>query len=69
MILGAMDQNLWVYEVFRSCLGKAGMCWSQPTRNDHSAKSREQEEKKIQKENKQKKTSQALTRWLPADPG
>jgi hypothetical protein len=27
MILGATDQKLWVFEVFR--LGKPGMCWSQ----------------------------------------
>jgi hypothetical protein len=35
MILGATDQKLWVFEVFRRSLGKVGMYWSQPTRVDH----------------------------------
>jgi hypothetical protein len=26
MILGATDQNLWVFEAFRRSLGRAGMC-------------------------------------------
>jgi hypothetical protein len=26
MILGAMDQKLWVFEVFRRSMGMAGMC-------------------------------------------
>jgi hypothetical protein len=30
MILGNTYQKLWVFEVFRRTLGKAGMCWSQP---------------------------------------
>jgi hypothetical protein len=29
MILGATNQKLWVFEVFRRTLGRAGMCWSQ----------------------------------------
>jgi hypothetical protein len=29
MILGAMVQKLWVFEVFGQGLAKAGMCWSQ----------------------------------------
>jgi hypothetical protein len=29
MILGAMDQKLWMFEVFRRSLGRAGMFWSQ----------------------------------------
>jgi hypothetical protein len=28
MILGAMDQKLWVFEVFKKSLSRAGMCWS-----------------------------------------
>jgi hypothetical protein len=30
-----MDQKLWVFEVSRRSLGRAGMCWSQPARVDH----------------------------------
>jgi hypothetical protein len=29
MILGATDQKLWVFKVFKRSLGRAGMCWSQ----------------------------------------
>jgi hypothetical protein len=35
MILGATDQKLWVFEVFRQTLGRAGMCCSQPARVDY----------------------------------
>jgi hypothetical protein len=45
MILGAMDQKLWVFEVFRRTLGRAGMCWSQLARIDHMHKKWRQEEK------------------------
>jgi hypothetical protein len=38
MILGATYQKLWVFEVFRRSLGRAGMCWSQPARVDHMRK-------------------------------
>jgi hypothetical protein len=38
MILGAMDQKLWVFEVFRRSLGRAGICWSQLARVDHMRK-------------------------------
>jgi hypothetical protein len=38
MILGATVQKLWVFEVFRWTLGRAGMCWNQPTRVDHLCK-------------------------------
>jgi hypothetical protein len=34
-ILGAMDQKLWVFEVFRPSLSGAGMCWSQLARVDN----------------------------------
>jgi hypothetical protein len=40
MILGATDQKLWVFEVFRRSLGRAGMCWNQPARVDHMHKKR-----------------------------
>jgi hypothetical protein len=29
MILGATDQKLWVFEVFKRSLSRVGMCWSQ----------------------------------------
>jgi hypothetical protein len=32
------DPKLWVLENFRRSLGRAGMCWSQPTRIDHMCK-------------------------------
>jgi hypothetical protein len=35
MILGATVQKLWMFEVFRWTLGRAGMCWNQPTRVDY----------------------------------
>jgi hypothetical protein len=35
MILGAMVQKLWVFEVFGQGLARVGMCWSQPARVDH----------------------------------
>jgi hypothetical protein len=38
MILGATDQKLWVFEVLRRSLGRAGMCWSQPAIVDHMHK-------------------------------
>jgi hypothetical protein len=38
MILGAMDQKLWVFEVFGHGLAMAGMCWSQPARVHHMSK-------------------------------
>jgi hypothetical protein len=33
-----MDQKLWVFEVSRRSLGRAGMCWSQLARIDHLRK-------------------------------
>jgi hypothetical protein len=33
-----MDQSLWVFEIFRRSLDKAGMCWSQLVRVDHMCK-------------------------------
>jgi hypothetical protein len=29
VFFGPMDQKLWVFEVLRRSLGRAGMCWSQ----------------------------------------
>jgi hypothetical protein len=38
IIFGPTDQKLWVFENFKRSLGRAGMCWSQPTRVDHTCK-------------------------------
>jgi hypothetical protein len=38
IILGAMDQKLWVFEAFGQGLARAGMCYSQPARVDHMRK-------------------------------
>jgi hypothetical protein len=35
---GPMDQKLWMFEVSRRSLGRAGMCWSQLARVDHLRK-------------------------------
>jgi hypothetical protein len=35
---GPMDQKLWMFEVSRRSLGKAGKYWSQPARIDHLRK-------------------------------
>jgi hypothetical protein len=29
VFFGPSDKKLWVFEVFRRSLGRAGMCWSQ----------------------------------------
>jgi hypothetical protein len=47
MILGTKVQKLWMFEVFRQGLARAGMCWSQPTRVDHLHKKWRVGEKKI----------------------
>jgi hypothetical protein len=49
MILGATDQKLWVFEVFRRRWGRVGMCYSQPTRIDHLRKKWRVGEKKNSK--------------------
>jgi hypothetical protein len=41
MILGATDQKLWMFEVFRQTLGRTGMCWSQPGGVDLMRKKKE----------------------------
>jgi hypothetical protein len=64
MILGVTVQKLWVFEVFRS-LGRAGMCWNQPSRVDHLPKKWKAGEKKIQK----KRDNLALSRRRPAAGG
>jgi hypothetical protein len=38
MIVGAMNQKLWVFEVFGHGLATAGMYWSQLARVDHMRK-------------------------------
>jgi ribosomal protein S30 len=37
-IFGPIDQKLWVFEVSRRSLGRAGMCRSQSARVDHLRK-------------------------------
>jgi hypothetical protein len=32
---GPTDQKLWMLEVLRRSMGRAGMCWSQPARVDY----------------------------------
>jgi hypothetical protein len=55
MILGATDQKLWVFEVFRRTMGRAGMCWSQWGGVDQSAqKWGKKEEKRGRQEGKKK---------------
>jgi hypothetical protein len=45
MILGATIKQLWVFEVFGQGQARAGMCWSQLARVDHSTKNGGQEKK------------------------
>jgi hypothetical protein len=49
MILGATDQKLWMFEVLRISLGRAGMYWSQPARVDHLRTKWRAGEKKFKK--------------------
>jgi hypothetical protein len=35
IFFGPMDQKLWTFEVLRTSMGRASMCWSQPTRVDY----------------------------------
>jgi hypothetical protein len=37
MISGVTNQKVWMFEVFRRSLCRAGMYWSQPARVDHNA--------------------------------
>jgi hypothetical protein len=48
VFFGPTEQKLWVFEVSRRSLGRAGMCWSQPARVDHLHKSGGQEGKTFQ---------------------
>jgi hypothetical protein len=48
VFFGPRDQKLWVFEVSRRSLGRAGMCWSQPARVDHLHKKWRAGRKKIQ---------------------
>jgi hypothetical protein len=57
MILGATDQKLWVFEVFWQGLARAGMCWSQLARVDHSRKKWRAREKKFKKKRDRGKLS------------
>jgi hypothetical protein len=62
MILGAMVQKLWVFEVFGQGLAMAGMCWSQPARVDHFHKMWRAWKKKNSKKNRQYNPIQVSTR-------
>jgi hypothetical protein len=71
MILGATVQKLWVFEIFRWTLGRAGMCCSQWGGVDQSAqKWGKKEEKKGRQEEKwegkKKKMGPARGRWATA---
>jgi hypothetical protein len=35
VFFGSTDQKLWVFEVLRRSMGRAGMCCSQPARVDY----------------------------------
>jgi hypothetical protein len=35
VFFGPTNQKLWMFEVFRRSMGKAGMRWSQPARVDY----------------------------------
>jgi hypothetical protein len=35
VVFGPTDQKLWMFEVLRRSMGRAGMCWSQPVRVDY----------------------------------
>jgi hypothetical protein len=35
VFFGSTDQKLWMFEVLRRSMGRAGMCWSQPARVDN----------------------------------
>jgi hypothetical protein len=35
VFFGPTDQKLWMFEVLRRSMGRAGMCWSQPARVDY----------------------------------
>jgi hypothetical protein len=54
MIFGTTNQKLWVIEVFRRSVGRAGMCWSEPARVDHMrkkwrARGKKNSKKKVQR--------------------
>jgi hypothetical protein len=59
MILGATVQKLWMFEVLKWTLGRAGMCWNQPARVDYLRKKWRAAQKKIHKKRG----------WSPARPG
>jgi hypothetical protein len=59
IFFGPTDQKLWVFEVSRRSLGRAGMCWSQPARVDHLCKKWRPGRKKI---SKKKGTARQLRR-------
>jgi hypothetical protein len=69
MILGATVQKLWMFEVFRWTLGRAGMCWNQPARVDHLRKKWKARQKKNSKKEGQANPVQALTHGRRAMPG
>jgi hypothetical protein len=66
VFFGPTDQKLWVFEVSRRSLGRAGMCWSQPARVDHLHKKVEGMKKKHFKKNGNQRSPPG-GRWPRAD--
>jgi hypothetical protein len=64
-----MDQKLWVFEVSRRSLGRAGMCWSQPARVDHLHKKWRVGRKKISRKMGIAPQAQVSTRGRRATAG
>jgi hypothetical protein len=69
VVFGPTDQKLWVFEVSRRSLGRAGMCWSQPARVDHLHKKRRAGRKKISRKMETAPQVQASTHGLRATGG
>jgi hypothetical protein len=62
---GPTDQKLWMFEVSRRSLGRAGMCWSQPARVDHLRKKWRVDKKKNSRKMGTARQAQVLTRDRP----
>jgi hypothetical protein len=72
VFFGPTDQKLWVFEVSRRSLGRAGMYWSQSVRVDHLCKKWKAGRKKKFKKNGNSPTSPGVNPrpaddcWSPA---
>jgi hypothetical protein len=69
VFFGPTDQKLWVFEVSRRSLGRAGMCWSQPARVDHLHKKWRAGRKKISRKMGTAPQAQVSIRGRRATPG